>query len=101
MTGTLSETRVRRSLAPSSGERDWEESTEYSVLSIPYSVGAGKLRPVLRRVGLLLLAGYLLFSHGCHGDEDNELFCQSSVVRDWSPGFTRLKPGLQPGQTGN
>jgi hypothetical protein len=23
---------------------------------------------------LLLLAGYLLFCHGCHGDEDNELF---------------------------
>ncbi len=21
-----------------------------------------------------LLAGYLLFCHGCHGDEDNELF---------------------------
>jgi hypothetical protein len=23
---------------------------------------------------MLLLAGYLLFAHGCHGDEDNELF---------------------------
>jgi hypothetical protein len=23
---------------------------------------------------LALAAGYLLFSHGCHGDEDNELF---------------------------
>ncbi len=22
----------------------------------------------------LLLGGYLLFAHGCHGDEDNELF---------------------------
>jgi hypothetical protein len=22
----------------------------------------------------LLLAGFLLFCHGCHGDEDNELF---------------------------
>jgi hypothetical protein len=22
---------------------------------------------------LLLLGGYLLFAHGCHGDEDNEL----------------------------
>ena len=34
-------------------------------------------RPVLccLRWGLLaLLAGYLLFAHGCHGDEDNELF---------------------------
>lgn len=26
---------------------------------------------------LLLVAGYLLFSHlGCHGDEDNELFAR-------------------------
>ncbi len=23
---------------------------------------------------LVLAAGYLLFAHGCHGDEDNELF---------------------------
>ena len=27
-----------------------------------------------RYVALLLLGGYLLFAHGCHGDEDNELF---------------------------
>jgi hypothetical protein len=26
---------------------------------------------------LLLLAGYALFCHGCHGDEDNELFVQA------------------------
>ncbi|MBL8800208.1 MAG: hypothetical protein JNM56_40380 [Planctomycetia bacterium] len=25
---------------------------------------------------LLLLTGYLLFAHGCHGDEDNELFAR-------------------------
>jgi hypothetical protein len=25
-------------------------------------------------VPMLLLLGYLLFAHGCHGDEDNELF---------------------------
>jgi hypothetical protein len=25
-------------------------------------------------VALALVAGYLLFCHGCHGDEDNELF---------------------------
>ena len=29
--------------------------------------------PWLRWAGFLLLAGYLLFSHGCHGDEDTEL----------------------------
>jgi hypothetical protein len=28
-------------------------------------------------VALALLAGYLLFCHGCHGDEDNELFAGS------------------------
>ena len=34
-----------------------------------------------RRWGLwpvvLLLAGYALFCHGCHGDEDNELLVQA------------------------
>jgi len=29
---------------------------------------------------LALLAAYLLFCHGCHGDEDNELLVQSSNV---------------------
>lgn len=32
---------------------------------------AGRL---LRIVILVVLAGYLLFTHGCHGDEDTELF---------------------------
>jgi len=32
---------------------------------------------------LIILAGYLLFAHGCHGDEDNELF---SAVRWAVPG---------------
>jgi hypothetical protein len=31
-------------------------------------------RSWLRWLGLLLVAGYLLFSHGCHGDVDDELF---------------------------
>jgi hypothetical protein len=31
-------------------------------------------QPWIRWAGLILLGGYLLFSHGCHGDEDNELF---------------------------
>jgi hypothetical protein len=30
--------------------------------------------PAWGRIALLvLLVGYLLFAHGCHGDEDNEL----------------------------
>jgi hypothetical protein len=30
--------------------------------------------PWLGWAAFLLLAGYLLFSHGCHGADDNELF---------------------------
>jgi hypothetical protein len=31
--------------------------------------------PIWARVAVVvLLAGYVLFAHGCHGDEDNELF---------------------------
>jgi hypothetical protein len=44
---------------------------------------AGRLCQVLARYGAaLLLAGYLLFAHGCHGDEDNELFgaCRHRAV---------------------
>ena len=29
---------------------------------------------------LMLLAGYLLFCHGCHGDEDNELLVKRTFV---------------------
>jgi hypothetical protein len=29
---------------------------------------------------LVLLTGYFLFCHGCHGDEDNELFAR---LRTW------------------
>jgi hypothetical protein len=28
----------------------------------------------------LVFAGYLLFAHGCHGDEDNELFAAGRDV---------------------
>jgi predicted lipid-binding transport protein (Tim44 family) len=36
---------------------------------------------------LVILAGYLLFAHGCHGDEDNELFTSfaRALVRLWRP----------------
>jgi hypothetical protein len=27
-----------------------------------------------------IVAGYLLFAHGCHGDEDNELFGGRSAI---------------------
>jgi hypothetical protein len=32
---------------------------------------------------LLLLAGFLLFAHGCHGDEDTELLTQFVVNSEW------------------
>jgi len=31
----------------------------------------------------LLLVGFLLFAHGCHGDEDTELFTQIVVSGEW------------------
>ena len=34
--------------------------------------------PWLAWPALALLAGYLLSCHGCHGDEDNELFARAS-----------------------
>ena len=34
----------------------------------------GRRRSWLAWTALALLAGCLLFCHGCHGDEDNELF---------------------------
>jgi hypothetical protein len=33
-----------------------------------------------RWVAFVLLAGHLLFAHGCHGDEDHELFGAVSRV---------------------
>lgn len=34
---------------------------------------AGMVWHLAKVAVLLLLAGYLLFAHGCHGDEDSEL----------------------------
>jgi hypothetical protein len=33
----------------------------------------------LKRIAVILAAGYLLFAHGCHGNEDNELFAPSTA----------------------
>jgi hypothetical protein len=35
-----------------------------------------KRRGWIYAAAALLLAGYLLFAHGCHGDEDNELLAR-------------------------
>jgi hypothetical protein len=44
--------------------------------------GPSANRPARPRIRWLLLigAGYLLFCHGCHGDEDNELFARWAVA---------------------
>jgi hypothetical protein len=34
----------------------------------------------------VVLAGYALFCHGCHGNEDNELFAQG-----WGPSFSLIE----------
>lgn len=47
------------------------------------ATGAAPEQAPSRRWGtwpvLLLLAGYVLFCHGCHGDEDNELFSRADI----------------------
>jgi hypothetical protein len=51
--------------------------------------GLARLDWWLRGLVILLLGGYLLFSHGCHGDEDTELFCPLSVGVPPSGGLGR------------
>ena len=41
----------------------------------------------------MLLAGYLLFCHGCHSDEDNELFARRSIP---APDFSLAQVGVEP-----
>jgi hypothetical protein len=38
------------------------------------SAPPGPPRPWKRWLAAVALGGYLLYCHGCHGDEDNELF---------------------------
>jgi hypothetical protein len=35
----------------------------------------------LRFVAFALVAGYLIFCHGCHADEDTELFAKSGSLK--------------------
>ncbi len=46
------------------------------------------LHSVIRWLLLAIVAGVLIVAHGCHGDEDNELFDR------WSPGFGRFERRL-------
>jgi hypothetical protein len=36
--------------------------------------------PFLRWTLFLVITGYLLFAHGCHGDQDNELFARLGEI---------------------
>jgi hypothetical protein len=42
----------------------------------PQAAVEGRTCPWLRLAAVLLVCGWLLFAHGCHGDEDNELFAR-------------------------
>jgi hypothetical protein len=47
------------------------------VIGFLSQIGLRRLRIGLRRrVGLAVVAGLLLVAHGCHGDEDHELFAR-------------------------
>ena len=52
----------------------------------------GRASRGLRRLTLFLLAGYLLFCHGCHGDEDNELLAQCGISTRNGSGTVVGKP---------
>ncbi|MBY0523732.1 MAG: hypothetical protein K2R98_10055 [Gemmataceae bacterium] len=67
MNGICERTRIDK-MKPARGAREGN--------SIPsLAPGAGLARnPYRWRIAALALGGYLLFAHGCHGDEDNELF---------------------------
>jgi hypothetical protein len=55
-------------------------------LSPPLALRAPAARKKTERrwigwLALALVGGYLLFCHGCHGDEDNELFTASACAQ--------------------
>jgi len=52
----------------------WRQKSEATIPS-----ARGPLMTLIKIVTLLLLAGFLLFAHGCHGDKDNELFARVSA----------------------
>src|ERR1700736_6652961 len=51
---------------------------------------------------LWLLAGYALFCHGCHGDEDNELYSGRAAWREPAVGMdiSRRAAGREPAVAG-
>ena len=51
----------------------------YKTTSDPAVCGTAGINPAThwtRWLTVILLGGYLLFCHGCHGEEDNELFTE-------------------------
>jgi len=57
---------------------DRDADTDAGVVAV-----AGTASVVSWRLGLalLMLVGLLLFAHGCHGDEDHELWSLTSTAR--------------------
>jgi hypothetical protein len=61
-------------------------------------------RPAVRQGGsglllaaVALLGGYVLFCHGCHGDEDNELLAAASPVSVAAPASAPAGQSTAPG----
>jgi hypothetical protein len=52
--------------------------------------GGGVLR-LWKLATVLAVAGYLLFAHGCHGDEDNELLLRTRVTIQQKAGAAWLE----------
>ena len=61
----------------------------------PLPAANGPLMTVIRGVILLLLAGFLLFAHGCHGDKDTELSTPLRTIASPAGGQERLYPWMR------
>jgi len=56
-------------------------SSSASLQAVPpiVSPSPGNIARFAGRLIVLMLAGFLLLAHGCHGDEDNELFARAAT----------------------
>ncbi|MGF1581618.1 MAG: hypothetical protein ACFCD0_20000 [Gemmataceae bacterium] len=61
-------------------ERDVSSPTHNS----PTGIDTHPWMVVIRFGVLVLISAFFVFAHGCHGDEDNELFASALRVIDWS-----------------
>jgi len=89
MTGTvdLPEKHSPRTIFASPGIHRFPPSPRMGIRGL----AGAKRKPTGARWGFLgaflLLAGYLLFCHGCHGEEDNDLFSGRRIIDDFPPKY--------------